>query len=341
LIVEASNDASIEEYAARWLLRKDRGELQAEERRQFESWLAADSRHRQAFLALQGAWSCADGLKAWRPADGSIESRILLKAAKPRSDVSRHWAVAATVSAVAILVGSVAWLAVHSGGKASYQTEVGEYRRLVLDDGSLLQLNTDTEVKVDMEAQLRSIRMLKGEAHFEVSPNKQRPFQVTAGRTMVTAVGTAFTVRIRSDDEVEVLVTEGSVSLTPITGRARVSHHPLLRPVAAGEMADARPGSIAVRAVAPTELTQRTAWQMGELIFDGMRLDQVIAEFNRYSRRQLVLGDESLASLRVGGNFRPRDVDGFVRALQASFGLRAEETDGAIRIEAASGSGAQ
>lgn len=331
--MEASNDASIQEHAAQWLLKKDRGELPADERRHFDAWLAADSRHRQAFLALQQAWRCADGLQAWRPADGSVEPRILLKATRKRWDASWRWAAAAGVSALAILIASVTWFATNPEGSSSYRTNVGEYRRLVLDDGSLLQLNTDTEVKVQLEHEVRSIRMLKGEAHFDVAPNKQRPFQVTAGRTMVTAVGTAFTVRMRADDEVEVLVTEGSVALTPIVAGGHAPRLPPLRPIAAGEMADAKPGSIAVRAVAPAELTQRTAWQAGELIFDGMRLDQVIAEFNRYSRRQLVLGDTSLASLRIGGNFRPRDLDGFVRALQSSFGLRAEETDGVIHIE--------
>lgn len=334
--MEASNDASIQERAAQWLLQKDRGELPSDDRRQFEAWLAADSRHRQAFLALQRAWSCADGLKAWRPADGSVEPRILLKMARPRVAVSRRWAVAAAVSAVAILMASVTWLTINAGSTTDFRTEVGEYRRLVLDDGSLLQLNTDTEVKVKLESDLRSIRMLKGEAHFDVAPNKQRPFRVTAGRTLVTAVGTAFTIRMRDDDEVEVLVTEGSVTLTPIVDSPRTPHHPPLRPIAAGEIADAKPGSVAVRAVAPAEVKQRLSWQVGELILDGMRLDQVVAEFNRYSQRQLVLGDPSLASLRVGGNFRPRDIDGFVRALQSSFGVRAEEMDGVIRIEALS-----
>lgn len=337
MIVDASNDASIQEQAARWLLKKDRGEWHAEERREFERWLVADSRHRQAFLALQQAWNCADGLTAWRPADGSVDPRVLLRAVRPRQRISQPWAIAAAVSAVAILVASVSWLALNPRDTTAYHTNVGEYRRLVLDDGSLLQLNTNTEVKVSLEPAVRSIRMLKGEAHFDVAPNKQRPFRVTAGRTLVTAVGTAFTIRMRENDEVEVLVTEGSVALTPIVDSPLASSRAPLRPIAAGEIAAAKPGSIAVRSLAPAELTQRLAWQAGELLFDGMRLDQVIAEFNRYSRRQLMLGDASLADLRVGGNFRPRDIDGFVRALQSSFGLRAAEIDGVIRIEAPAG----
>lgn len=339
MIVEASIDASIEQRAAQWLMQKDRGELQAEDRREFELWLAADSRHRQAFLALQGAWNCADGLTAWRPSSGAVDAKVLLNRSRLRSWVSRPWAIAAAVSALAILVASSTWLVVSPGSATDYKTNVGEYRRLVLDDGSLLQLNTNTEINVRLDSRLRSIRLLKGEAHFDVAPNKQRPFQVTAGRTLVTAVGTAFTIRMRDAEEVEVLVTEGSVALTPIAADSRASHHPPLRPIAAGEMADARVGSVAVRALAPAEITQRTAWQVGELIFDGMRLDQVVAEFNRYSRRQLVLGDASLAGLRVGGNFRPRDVDGFVRALRVSFRLRAHETDGVIRIDAAPANG--
>jgi transmembrane sensor len=78
-----------------------------------------------------------------------------------------------------------------------------------LPDGSLVELKEGSRIAVDFSAEQRQVRLV-GEAHFQVARDAARPFVVNAQGVMVRAVGTAFSVRVDSD-EVQVLVTHGSV----------------------------------------------------------------------------------------------------------------------------------
>ena len=91
-------------------------------------------------------------------------------------------------------------------------TQVGEVRRLTLDDGSALALNTSSVLQVKFAADERRIVLRQGEASFQVAHDEDRPFVVQAGDVSVRAVGTAFSVRMRQQ-ELEVVVTEGVVEV--------------------------------------------------------------------------------------------------------------------------------
>jgi transmembrane sensor len=189
-----------------------------------------------------------------------------------------------------------------------------------------VQLNTDSSVGVHLAEHHRQVRLIRGEAFFEVAHDVKRPFDVQAGSTTVHAVGTAFAVRLHNPRDIEVVVTDGRVMLNPTAAT-----HPA---VSAGERAIARPDGIAVRSIPAAEVARRLAWQEGELDFKGESLVQVISEFNRYNRTRLEIVDPELATLEVGGSFRATDLHAFVRALQSSFAVRARESDGVIRLEA-------
>jgi transmembrane sensor len=322
----------IERQAAEWIIRRDRGEESAAERAAFENWLAADARHRKAYLALQEPWQRADGLKSWRPYARVLDARVLKRYAAPARHASRmRYAIAASI----VLATAVAALFMLHRSMAPfvYTTEVGGYERVILRDGSTLQLNTDTQVRVDYTAGSRQIRLVRGEAYFTVARDNSRPFEVLAADVAVRALGTSFTVRMRNADAVEVLVTEGRVTL--LSG-AVASHSKAtggsLPTLQAGEAALAEPRGIVVRRLPHGEATRRLSWQGGELSFKGETLDQVIAEFNRYNRRKLEIGDPQLAALQVGGNFQATDLVSFTEALERSFDLRVDENENVIRL---------
>jgi transmembrane sensor len=195
-----------------------------------------------------------------------------------------------------------------------YRTAVGETRTVRLADGSLLHLNTNSSVEVSLGDTMRSIRLLKGEAQFDVAHDAHRPFIVDADGTLVRAVGTMFNVRLRQD-VTELTVIEGIVAV-------RNGQSPVRR-VASGRSAAVRSGSIAVTPLDPARIKQRIAWQEGMVEFDGETLAQAVEEFNRYRATPLVIGDPALASLRVGGAFRLSRSDDFVQALESGFGVRA------------------
>jgi transmembrane sensor len=190
-------------------------------------------------------------------------------------------------------------------------------------------LNTHTTVIVRYSTAARDVYLQQGEASFTVARDVQRPFNVHAGNRVLQAVGTAFNVRIVSDTQVELTVTEGKVRvlprLTPLNGARLPSgqgqaHQTLMATtVAAREMAIVEPASEEVRPVASSEIDRRLAWQHGMLIFRGEPLETVLAEMDRYTHTEFVLLDEQLRHVRVGGYFRAGDIDGLLIALRENF----------------------
>ncbi|HRG57142.1 MAG TPA: FecR domain-containing protein, partial [Lacunisphaera sp.] len=196
----------------------------------------------------------------------------------------------------------------------------------------------------------RRIRLERGEAHFTVAKNPDRPFIVEAGGVSVRAVGTAFNVRLDSK-AVEVLVTEGKVRVDDTaSGRSLLAApagvdpavlptlgHPILgagQKVVVTPEAERVSAGIAATAVSVDEIQRTLSWQERRLDFDLAPLSEIVAEFNRYSRHKLVIGDPVLAEKRFGGSFRPDDQAGFVRMLQENFGVTVQETETATVLRA-------
>src|SRR5690606_33297201 len=148
---------------------------------------------------------------------------------------------------------------------------------------------------------------------------------------------------------VEVLVLEGKVavddaqsgaSLLAVTD-ATAASAPALTPgqrvvVALPELLpSAGPAGVGVAALLPDALRRPTAWQEGRLDFEAAPLSEIVAEFNRYHQRKLVIVDANLAAQRFGGSFNPGDREGFVRMLQQNFGVVVEQSEDTIRLLAA------
>jgi transmembrane sensor len=301
----------IEHEAARWLAARDAGATAPAQTREFDRWLEADIRHRVAYLRLEANWRRVARLKDLRPLDRDVDPDLL----KERR-LRRSWPMA-TAAALLIALGvGGTWLYQQKYGWQVYETRIGGFSRIVLEDGSVVDLNTNSEVRVRL-ASVRELRLERGEGRFQVAHDATRPFVVAAADAAVRAVGTAFTVRLREDSQVEVLVSEGKVAIA-------APHVPPAPPLAAGHAALVTPDRISVTLLPPTLLERRLAWTAGRLEFRGESLAEAVAEFNRYNLRQIRLADASLGSLRVGGNFKATDPESFAAALASAFNLHIE-----------------
>lgn len=167
--------------------------------------------------------------------------------ADPLCRPRRHWTLAITAIVVLVLLVVPIYLAQTRLGWQSYETRAGGFSRIVLDDGSVIDLNTDSEVRVRLRAGERDVRLVRGEGRFQVAHDVARPFVVAAANADVRAVGTAFSVRLRDSKQVDVLVSEGSVAVAAAHG----VHTP---PVHAGEAAVVFADRIAVRRMEPQQL---------------------------------------------------------------------------------------
>ena len=305
---------SIEAEASRWLAARDAGGDSFSEA-DLGRWLQADIRNRVAFLRVESQWQRTDRLRELRPLDRGIDADLL----RPRPAL-RHWPIAVAAT-VLLVMAAAGFLAIAQGfGWQHYETRIGGFSRIVIEDGSVVDLNTNSEIQVRLSGTKREVRLLRGEGRFQVAHDSARPFTVSAAGAAVRAVGTAFSVRLRESSQVDVLVSEGKVAIAA----ARVARAP---PLSAGEAAIVLPDRVSVSRVEPQQLDSRLAWTTGRLEFRGETLGEAVAEFNRYNRRQLRLADSSLAALRVGGTFNATDPESFAAALTSAFNLQVDPAD--------------
>jgi transmembrane sensor len=208
-----------------------------------------------------------------------------------------------------------------------------------LPDGSRVELNHDAEFTVEFSAGERRVRFERGEAHFFVEKDAQRPFIVHVGGIDVRAVGTAFNVRI-DPAAVEVLVTEGRVRVDPAAQPNRpavpvpsetVPVIPVLearqRAVVPLRLATApqQPTAPQIATLTPREIERVLSWQHRMLDFNATPIRDIIAEFNRRNVTQIAVLDPELAAKRMSLTMRSDNIDGFVRLLEAGFGVRSEK----------------
>jgi transmembrane sensor len=331
---------SIESCAADWLARLDRPDVPDGLYAAFEAWCRADSRHLEAYLRLLEVWNRLDRLKApgapLADSAGGAQRGAGRRSRAPRGRPRRARILLAATLAAGLLAMAVAlawWqrFGPFAPGMQRYVTSLGGFEQVRLADGSVIELNTDSEIGVRLRKAQRDIELMRGEATFEVAPDPSRPFIVVAGGTAVRTIGTIFNVQ-KSNAGVEVLVTKGVVAVGP--PRAVVAHRGAPSPsiVDAGQMAIAREAHVRIESMDRREIARRLAWHRGMLEFDGQSLERVAAEFNRYNRRKLVIANPAVGRLRIGGYFRATDLDEFVRVLQARFGIVAKRKPGRILL---------
>ena len=185
-----------------------------------------------------------------------------------------------------------------------------------LADGSHVTLNTDSRIRVALEAKERRVDLDRGEAFFDVAKDPARPFIVQAGDKRVVAVGTQFSVR-RDHNDIRVAVTEGKV-------RVEDASSPVV--LTAGSVARTANTEVLVHEAAGAEVEELLSWRSGYVVFRDTALADAVAEFNRYNTRKIIIEDPAIAAIRIGGNFRSNNTDAFLWLLQSGFPVTVEET---------------
>lgn len=261
------------------------------------------------------------------------------KSPEPRAHGWLPALIAAPVALTAFLA-AVLLLPVysHTFGWSSVSTGVGDYQRLPLSDGSTLEVNTASEVRYRLSETSREIYLAAGEARFRVAHEERRPFVVLAANTMVRAVGTEFTVRIRHDDTVDVVVAKGVVSVSHRVRESAMREflHGRVMSVGGGtrvaekSMVTDDGAHLVMAEMSRVGIEAHDAWRNNMLIFNEKPLRDIVEEFNRYNRRQLKIADARLANVPIGGRYQLRDVEGFLRNLHDVVKIRVEEERDAL-----------
>jgi transmembrane sensor len=222
---------------------------------------------------------------------------------------SRRWLPIGIAAAAACVGVGVMYL---SPSQAEvYTTPIGQQQVHRLRDGSSITLNTDTRVEVTFSNTARSVKMVRGEAYFSVNPDYRRPFIVLSGGARIQDVGTEFSVRLRNGSDTVISVVSGTVKVGPGVTTNRDGDVALGAGKAA-EVIDNR-----VVEVSEKDARSATAWLKGTLIFDKRRLEEAVAEFNRYSPNQILIEGSGLQDIPVTGMFKTDRYDDFISYVRA------------------------
>lgn len=303
----------INDRAAAWLVRKNASSTWTQgDQAGLDEWLAENLAHTLAYWRLESTWQRADRLSALKKQRASGTGPTL------RQKVLRQ--VAFGAATLALL--SAFWVfAPHELAKrpGEYETGLGGHKVITLTDGSSIELNTNTLIRLAADGNQREVWLERGEAFFQIKHNIARPFVVVAGDQRVIDVGTAFTVR-RQSNRLQVALSEGRALLEPVElnspGKPIV-----LNP---GDVAVATPRGISVTTKTLPQISDAMAWRNGLLAFDNTPLSEVVAEFNRYNREKLVIAGGEAAEIGVGGHFRVTNVEAFKRMAKNILKLHVE-----------------
>jgi transmembrane sensor len=270
--------------AADWFVRLAAPDLGEDELAAFDGWLADPA---NAYV-YDETLAVALELEAAAPAMAAA-----LKSRRPGRALAgrRVWLAAGTVAAAAAVV-----LAVAPGGPSaperSYVTARGAQRSMTLADGSTIDLNAGSALKVSLGPHERRVELERGEAVFDVAHDPGRPFVIAAGDRRVRVVGTRFDVR-RREGRLSVSVERGLVQVEPLGG----GHAYRLRP---GQRLDHQEGAagVAVTAVDPAQIE---SWKTGRLIYRDRPLAEVVADLNQQFATPIRIEDPALGETPVSG----------------------------------------
>jgi len=343
------NPQSPREAAADWLDRRERGALSAEEQTRLDQWLAAAAENAAAYAEMEHLYALTD-----EHAADPVILRLRQSALRARPIGARPvWGAAAAAMLVAVIGVSGAGIAAlnrtpslapnpvtriaealsarANPNSAVHRTGVGERLTLTLPDGSVATLNTDTILKVAYVDGERGVRLLRGQALFEVAKNRRVPFRVYAGGRQITAVGTVFDVRL-DGEHVKVSLVEGVVKVAAVKAKASPGKPLEQVQMTAGEVLDA-PAADAPMRVASADTEKAISWRSGVVEFSGEPLAQAVAEINRYTTQPIEIDDPDAANFRVSGVFRTGEPQMFARMMTQVFPLEVQQApDGAIAL---------
>lgn len=317
---------AIEDQALDWLLRRGGPDWNAEKQAELDAWLEESMAHKAAFWRADHGWQQADRIRSLgfdnddRTGDHPAQRRWLPAAI-----------AASLVAAVGIgiftLTPQFTDQSVPVVQQAKFDTPLGGQKTIPLEDGSTVELNTQTVIRTAVNETRREVWLDAGEAFFEVAHRDDEPFVVHAGRKTITVLGTKFSVRRDEDGRVTVNVLEGRVRVDDdeaIQDRAAI--------ITAGDIVMSRGTSTLITRQAEKRVDAALAWREGLLSFDQAPLAQVVAEFNRYNKSRLVVTDAEAARIPIGGSFEASGADSFVRLLHDAYGLRIERDDNMVKI---------
>lgn len=305
------NADEVHAEAGAWIARRDETSWTDADQAELDAWLAQSTANMIAFVRLDDMWQRADRLQALTPPAKT--------ASRPSRPITRSFAFKAVAAAVVLGVGAAVFFYPSRPAETVYATPVGGHKLLKLADGSSIDLNTDTTLRLSGAGKRITVKLDKGEAFFRIKHDPQRVFVVLAGRHRVTDLGTEFLVR-SEPNRLEVALIAGSARLDAPDGRMQT---PIL--MTPGDELTVANNLISTTKKSSRRLAEELGWRRGMLVFENAPLAEVVAEFNRYGTRKIVVADRATARIPLSASFPTDGADGFLELAKAMLNVKIEQ----------------
>lgn len=287
-----SNELKIQ--ALQWYVRMRSSDVSSDERQAYDNWLLEDETHKEVYNAIEREWQELDNLESWAVEEMRLLEDRIIPAKRKRNFLigfSGLTIAAVTVAIIFVLSPFILQTQIHQ-----YETAKGEQRKIVLEDGSRIHLNSASSVTVQFNSEAREIDLLEGEGLFDVAHERKRPFVVRVRDSKIVAVGTSFSVYYKND-EIAVTVLEGRIAIMPADKTTEMANM--------GDTPDSKKASVLLEPDRQARVNEKgqvadvkivdadklTAWNRGLIVLDGKPLREVAEEMSRY-----IVGQVQVAS---------------------------------------------
>jgi len=312
--------------AAEWFLKLQGDDLSETEYLKWQTWHMATDANRQAFSKAENCWNALDNITDVTLESLKAEQNIIpLSSAKSgsRRFMSHNIKWVAGIAACLVIALSIglsyqSFITV-SPDATTYQTARTEHKTINLDDGSKISLGARSIINVNYSPMARRITLVRGEAIFDVSKDKARPFIVKTGNGTVTAIGTKFNIHA-TNKNIIVTVLEGIVEVNPYLANDNAEKAPLPRVAAGKSVSYGRDGSISE--IVESNVDAAVSWERGLLVRVNTPLASVIEDVNRYSSREIIIGDPALNNIRFTGTVLNDGIDNWLRGLSIAYPIK-------------------
>ncbi|MFA5985005.1 MAG: FecR family protein [Methylococcaceae bacterium] len=307
-MLNSKHNTSAKDQAIAWIIKLQSASCTQKDRQLFADWLQQHPTHQHLFNAYNSRWQSLDRLKGQ-----DFETRRAALQYRPHPHPAiKPWLGWSAAAIVLLALGLTAftdngWY----GRDVHYSVALGQHESITLSDGSVMEINSDTDLNVHLSRWQRSVEISHGEVFFRVSHQPERRFVVTAANGNMIDIGTEFDVYLQ-DDSVLVAVQQGEVTVTTqANNSATLKQNQVVRYNRSGQLFTRNEDSI----------ENLTAWRQGKLIFQDKRLDQVLAELSRYHKQQVRLANPALGKLVVSGSFRIADIDSALDVIASTLAI--------------------
>lgn len=312
---------AIRSMAQDWVVQRCAGSDWSDERqKELDRWLAQSPAHLIAYWRMEAAWDSAQRLAA-------VDEPMRLLSRRRQPAFRIHLGKIAAAVALVAALGAAALTQFREPAEKVYATPIGGQMTIKLADGSEIQLNTNSRLRLSPDQTRRQATLERGEAYFIIKHDAQRPFELTAAGHLVTDLGTKFSVQTENG-KLEVALIEGMAKIESLHSPAK-STTAILRP---GDVALATATTLSLKAKPIARLQEQLSWRQGILTFKNVTLAEAAATFNRYNDTQIVIADSSVGKLTLYGTFPTGGVSAFADAAQAYFDLRVRNRKSEIVI---------